>query len=102
MILIVKNESRIFKFFVTQMKTANKIDLPILKDVVVPGKDVPTTEELPPILNEIQIKALQQQIEKIVQARIEVALNKAMKGVVTDIKAYLDKVLPKLIKSAND
>lgn len=84
------------------MKTANKIDLPILKDVVVQGKDIPTTKELPPILNEIQIKALQQQIEKIVQTRVEVALNKAMKEVVTDIKAYLDNVLPELIKSAKN
>jgi hypothetical protein len=83
------------------MKQAEKIDLPVLKDVVVPGKDVPVTDELPPVLNEIQAKALQQQIEKIVQARLETALKKATQQAVKDLKTHLSKVLPQLIKAAN-
>jgi hypothetical protein len=83
------------------MKTAKKIELPVLKDVVVKGRDVPETDELPSTLSEIQEKALQQQIEKIVRAKLEPVLNKATKEVVKEIKIHLDKVLPTLIKAAN-
>ncbi len=83
------------------MRTAKKIELPVLEDVVVKGRDVLDTDELPPTLSEIQIKALQQQIEKIVRAKLEPVLNKATKEVVKEIKTHLDKVLPSLIKAAN-
>ena len=83
-----------------QMKPA-KIDIPVLKDVVVLGKEVPETDEFSPILNELQVKALQQQIEKIVNARLEAALKKATQQAVKDINAHLDKVLPDMIKATN-
>jgi hypothetical protein len=83
------------------MRTAKKIELPVLEDVVVKGRDVLETDELPPALSEIQVKALQQQIEKIVRAKLEPVLNKATKEVVKEIKIHLDKVLPTLIKAAN-
>ncbi len=83
------------------MRTAKKIELPVLEDVVVKGRDVPKTDELPPALSEIQVKALQQQIERIVQAKLESVLKKATKEAVKEIKIYLDKVLPPLIKATN-
>jgi len=83
------------------MKQAQKIDIPVLKDVVVLGKDVPETDEFPPILNELQVKALRQQIEKIVSARLEAVLKKATQQAVKDINTHLDKILPELIKAAN-
>lgn len=76
-----------------------KIDLPVLKDVVVLGKEVPDTNELPPILSEFQLNALQQQIEKIVKTQLEDVLNKATHEAITEIKAHLDDVLPELIKN---
>ena len=78
------------------MKSAPKIDLPVLNDVVIPGKDVPPTDELPPFLNEIQVQALQQQIDKIVQVR----LKKALEQVVDDIQAHLNQVIPEFIEAA--
>jgi len=80
------------------MKAAPKIDLPVLNDVVIPGKDVPPTNELPPVLNEIQVQALQQQIDKIVQSRLKKALEQATK----DIQTHLNKVIPEFIKAANN
>ena len=84
------------------MKPSSKIDLPILKDIVVPGKDVPATDELPAVLNEIQVKTLQQQIDNIIQTRLEASIKKATEQAIKDIKAYLNKELPKLIKAANE
>ncbi|EDN65809.1 hypothetical protein BGP_4302 [Beggiatoa sp. PS] len=84
------------------MKPSSKIDLPILKDIVVPGKDVPATDELPAVLNEIQVKTLQQQIDNIIQTQLEASIKKATEQAVKDIKAYLNKELPKLIKAANE
>ncbi|MDM8559780.1 hypothetical protein [Candidatus Parabeggiatoa sp. HSG14] len=83
------------------MKKTKTLDLPLLEDVVVPGKDVPIADEFPPLLSEIEIKALQQQIEKIVKAQLESVLKKVTKEAVKDIKNHLDKVLPELIKAAN-
>jgi len=82
------------------MKPVEKLDLPVLKDVVVPGKDIPITDDIPQILSELQTKALQQQIDQIIQARLEVALKKATQQVVKDLKTHLEKVLPELIKAA--
>jgi mRNA-degrading endonuclease toxin of MazEF toxin-antitoxin module len=81
------------------MKTTHTIDLPVLKDVVVLGKDVPSNNELPPVLNELQAKALEQQIEQIIQKRLEVVLKKATAQAMNDIKAHLDKMLPELIQA---
>ncbi|HAI69825.1 MAG TPA: hypothetical protein DCM38_10385 [Gammaproteobacteria bacterium] len=83
------------------MKTTKTIELPVLKDVVVLGKEVPAKNELPPVLNELQAKALEQQIEHIVQKRLEVVLKKATDQAITDIKAHLDKMLPELIKATH-
>ncbi len=82
------------------MKPVEKLDLPILKDVVILGKDIPITDELPPILSELQAKALQQQIDQIIQARLEIALKKATQQTVKDLKTHLEKVLPELIEAA--
>ncbi len=82
------------------MKKSKTIQLPVLKDVVVPGKDVKEKDEFSSILNEIEIKALQKQIDKIVKQQLEASLNKAIKEVTVDIKKHLDKVLPSLIKIA--
>ncbi len=83
------------------MKKTKTLDLPLLEDVVVPGNDVPIADEFPPLLSEIEIKALQQQIEKIVKTQLEPVFKKVTKEAVKDIKNHLDKVLPELIKAAN-
>jgi uncharacterized phage infection (PIP) family protein YhgE len=43
---------------------------------------------------------LQQQIEKIVQSQLDSVLSKVSQQVTKEIKAYLDKELPKLIEAA--
>jgi hypothetical protein len=78
------------------MKSASKIELPVLNDIVIPGKNVPPTDELPPVLDEIQVQALQQQIDKIVESRLKKATEQAVK----DIQDHLDKVIPKFIEMA--
>ncbi|ALG68472.1 hypothetical protein [Beggiatoa leptomitoformis] len=88
----------------------DKIVVPVLKDIVVAGREVKNV--LPPMLNEAQVKAFQQQMEDIIQARLqttlqkaggnalsEITLKKITKEAVQDIKTYLDKKLPILIKA---
>ncbi|MDM8565058.1 hypothetical protein QUF74_05340 [Candidatus Halobeggiatoa sp. HSG11] len=82
------------------MKKSKTLELPILNDVVIPGKDVEEQDEFPSILNELEIKALQKQIDKIVKRQLEATLNKAINEASNDIKKHLDKVLPNLIKTA--
>jgi len=72
----------------------NKIDLPILKDVIAQGKNIPKPQK-PILLDETQAQALQQQIEKIIQTRLEVVSDKTMQEISKDIKKYLDNVLSK-------
>jgi hypothetical protein len=81
-------------------KPSKKIDVPVLKDVVVPGKAIPGKKTPPLALSEVQLNILQQQIEDIVQKRLQAVLNKASQDAVKDIKTYLDKVLPEFIKTA--
>lgn len=80
------------------MKRTPVVDLPVLKDVVVPGKKLPLTDELPPVLSELQIKALQQQIETIIQTQLEITLKKISQDTINKINTHLDKVLPKLLQ----
>ena len=84
------------------MKRTQVVDLPVLKDVVVPGKEMPLTDELPPVLSELQIKALQQQIEKIIQTQLETTLKKVSQDTIKKINAHLDKVLPKLLQQMSE
>lgn len=83
------------------MKKTQILDLPVLKDVVVPGKEIPLTDELPPGLDERQLKTLQQQIEKIIQTQFDEILNKVSQETVKKINAHLDKVLPQLLEQMN-
>ena len=80
------------------MKRTQAVNLPVLKDVVVPGKKLPLTDELPPVLSELQIKALQQQIETIIQTQLEITLKKISQDTINKINTHLDKVLPKLLQ----
>lgn len=79
--------------------TSKKIEIPLLKEVVVLGEKTTHQQELPPVLTEIQLKALHQQIETIVEERLQAILKKATQEVVVDIKAHLDTVLPKFIST---
>jgi hypothetical protein len=83
------------------MKKTQLLDLPVLKDVVVPGKEIPLTEEFPPGLDERKLKALQQQIEKIIQTQLEETLKKVSQDTIKKINAHLDKVLPQLLEQMN-
>jgi len=74
-----------------------KIELPVLEDVVVLGKEVPANKELPPILTELQEKALRQQINKIIHEQLEIAFNKVTQRTIKEINAHLDKVLPEIL-----
>lgn len=77
----------------------SKKNVPVLEDVVVLGKET-AHSELPGGLDELQLQALQQQIERIVQTQLDAVLNKTSQQVVKEIKAHLDRELPKLIKTA--
>ena len=80
------------------MKRVKKIELPVLEDVVIPGKEVPESKELPPILTELQEKALRQQIEKIIREQLEMVLNKVAQRAIKEINVHLDKVLPEILQ----
>jgi len=82
------------------MPESERIVVPVLQDIVVKGKEITNTGDLPDILTEIQVKALQQQIDKIIRSRFQKALDKAMQEATQDIKSYLDKELPKMVKTA--
>lgn len=82
------------------MSKSKKMSVPVLEDVVVLGKEMPVAE-LPGGLDELQRQALQQQIEHIIHAQLDTALHKVSQQVVKEIKVYLDKELPKLIKNAS-
>jgi hypothetical protein len=77
-----------------------KFEVPVLKDIVVPGKNLPVKTTSSPMLSEVQMNVLQQQIEEIIEKRFQKVLNKATQDALTDIKAYLEKALPKLINAA--
>lgn len=83
-------------------KKSNKIDVPVLKDVVQPGKELPKNEmeQLPPALSEIQLQSLNRQIEKIVQTHLQAVFKEMSQKLTNDIKAHLDKQIPELAKLA--
>lgn len=81
-------------------KKSPELDIPTLKDVIVPGKEVTDTEELPPVLNELLLQGLSKQIEKIVQTQLQATMQKASQAVLKDLQAYLDKRLPELLQAA--
>jgi hypothetical protein len=81
-------------------KKSSELDIPTLKDVIVPGKEVTETEELPPVLNELLLQGLSKQIEKIVQTQLQATMQKASQMVLKELQAYLDKRLPELLQAA--
>jgi len=83
-------------------KKTQKIDLPILKDVVQPGKNLPEDEmeQLPPALSEVQLQSLNRQIEKIVQTCLQAAFKEISNELASEIKAHLDKKMPELARLA--
>lgn len=83
------------------MSKSKKMSVPVLEDIVVLGKEMPSSE-LPGGLDELQMQALQQQIEHIIHAQLDAALNKVSQQVIKEIKVYLDKELPKLIKNISN
>lgn len=84
------------------MKKNDKIQVPLLKDVVVLGKEVPLKNQLPGVLSELQIQALQQQIEQIIQQRLQTVLSQVTEEITVELKTHLEKVLPELIRSVQD
>ena len=83
------------------MKKSKAIELPVLDDVVVLGKEVEEQDEFPSVLSEIEVKYLQKQIDKIIKDKLETCLNTAVNQISKDVKKHLDKVLPELIKTDN-
>jgi len=79
-----------------------KVEVPLLEDVVSPGRDLGKSSSLSTLLTDSQIQSLQQQIDEIVKKRLEIALNKASQEVLKGLKSHLDKVLPDLIKTAQE
>ncbi len=79
------------------MKTAKKTTVPTLDDVVVPGKELSEINESP--LSETELTALEQQLEKMIQTRLQAVFDKALQQAMTEIKNHLDKKLPELIAS---
>ena len=81
-----------------ESEKSEKLDVPILKDVITPGKKQSSREEVSG-WSEVQLNVLNKQIEEIIQKRLHAVVNKAAEQAVRDIKNYLDKVLPELIKT---
>ncbi len=73
------------------MKKKDK--LPMLKDVVSRADETVTQSGL----NEAQIKALNEELEKIINERVHDAMGQTSQLVVKDIKNYLNKALPVLV-----
>ena len=76
----------------------NKMSLPILDDVIEEGSNNPELGELPTALSEMQKKALEQEIEKILEQRFQALFDKTAQKAIKDIKTHLDKVLPKMLE----
>lgn len=80
-------------------KSPNKeLNVPILKDIVVPGREVTASTTITTGLSQVQLTVLQQQLEEIIEQRLQGILNKVTQDVVKDLKVYLNKKLPELIK----
>lgn len=80
--------------------TKSHAKIPILKEVVVPGKTLLESEQpVPVVMTDEQMQRLAQEIEGIIQAKLNAALKNASQAVIKEIKAHLDNVLPALIKS---
>lgn len=72
-----------------------KDKLPMLKDVVSKGDETATQSGL----SEVQIQALNEQLEKIINDRVQDAMAQTSQVVVKDIKNYLNKALPILVEA---
>jgi len=72
-----------------------KDKLPMLKDIVSKGDETATQCGL----SETQIQALNEQLEKIINERVQEAMAKTSQVVVKDIKNYLNKALPVLVEA---
>lgn len=83
------------------MKKGKTVEVPVLRDIVVAGKEIPPNEVISPVLSDVQIRALEQKIEEIIQARLQKVLEKATQAATADIKTYLSEVLPVFLKEAN-
>jgi len=75
-----------------------ELNVPILKDVVVPGRVAAAPTILTTGLSQVQLTVLQQQLEEIIEHRLQGILNKVTQDVVKDLKVYLNKKLPELTK----
>ncbi|MEK7990181.1 MAG: hypothetical protein VSS52_004190 [Thiotrichaceae bacterium] len=72
-----------------------KDKLPTLKDIVSKGDDAIAESGL----NEVQIKALNEQLEQIINDRVQAAMAQTSQAVAKDIKNYLNKALPVLVEA---
>jgi len=75
------------------MDISDKVQVPVLEDIIVQGNKV-TAAESTWDANEMAL--LNQQIEAIVQAQMQIAVEKA----VQEMKNYIDEILPELIEQA--
>ncbi|WP_353572875.1 hypothetical protein [Candidatus Albibeggiatoa sp. nov. BB20] len=71
-----------------------KDKLPTLKDIVSKGDEAAESG-----LSEGQIQALNEQLEKIINERVQEAMAQTSQVVVKDIKNYLNKALPVLVEA---
>lgn len=69
-----------------------KAKLPMLKDIVSRADDTNG-------LSEEQIQALNSQLEKIINERVQAAMEQTSQAIVKDIKNYLNKALPVLVEA---
>lgn len=82
------------------MKKGKTVEVPVLRDIVVTGKEIPAAKDAL-VLSDVQIRALEQRIEEIVQARLQKVLEKALQVAVADVKTYLNEILPVFLKEVN-
>ena len=72
------------------MDESDKIEVPVLEDIVIQGNEIPKSLD-------------KSEIEAIVQVAVATAVQSAVAQAVEDIcKAHIDEILPSLIEQALD
>ncbi len=75
-------------------------DIPTLDSVVQVGTKSPKIMPATVTLDEMQLTALTRQIDMIIQKHLQQAVKQAIDNSDKDIKSYLAKVLPEMLKRA--
>lgn len=82
------------------MQSNGDDDIPTLDAIIRVGESPKKTIQTTVNLDEMQLTALTRQIDMIVQKHLQQAVKQAIDNADKDIKSYLAKVLPEMLKRA--